>query len=107
MNTDIRQGWLRLRKDSPLMGEWRVHRWAPIRDAAGKETEDPRTPNHCSDGGLYAHMESHHHRYRPEEPKVVPGTPEWVKREEKELEAASLDQIDHQDPYTVYGSAFR
>lgn len=104
MNTDVRKLWLRLRKDSPLMCEWKVHRWAPIRDATGKEVEDPRTPNHCSDGGLYAHMECYHHRYRPPEVETVRGTPEWAIREAQELEAANCEQADLYDPYTLYGS---
>lgn len=105
MNTDIRRGWLRLRKDSPLMVEWKVHRWAPLRGADGKEVEDPRTPNHCSDGALYAHMDCFHHRYRPPEQEVVRGTPEWVTREERELEAANCEPADqHGDPYGAYGA---
>jgi hypothetical protein len=102
MNNDIRRGWLRIRKDSPLMLEWKVHRWAPIRDAAGKEVEDPRTPNHCADGGLYAHMDCYHHRYRPEPEKIVPGSPESVIREVQELEAANCEQEDLYDPYSAY-----
>lgn len=102
MNNDIRRGWLRLRRNSPLMLEWKVHRWAPIRDGEGKEVEDPRTPNHCADGALYSHMESYHHRWRPEEPKIVPGSPESVIREVQELEAANCEQDDLHDPYSVY-----
>lgn len=105
MNTDIRSGWLRLRRDSPLMLEWKVHRWAPLRGADGKEVEDPRTPNHCSDGALYAHMDCFHHRYRPPEQEIVRGTPEWVTREERELEAANCEPPDqHDDPYGAYGA---
>lgn len=104
MNNDIRCGWLRLRKDSPLMSEWRVHRWAPLRGVDGKEVEDPRTPNNCSDGALYAHMDCFHHRYRPPEKEIERGTPEWVKREELELEAANCEQSDEHDPYAAYAA---
>lgn len=91
MNTDIRCGRIKLRAGSPLMKEWSVHRWAPLRSAEGKEVEDPRTPNHCADGALYGFLESYHHRYREPPPLVLPGTPEYVLREERELEDAALD----------------
>jgi len=102
MNNDIRRGLIRLRRDSPLMCEWRVHRWAPLRTAEGKEVEDPKTPNHCADGALYSHMDSYHHRYRPEPAKIIPGTPEWVIREERELEESNCEQGD---PYDGYASS--
>lgn len=94
MNTEIRQGRIALRKDGALIKEWRAHRWAPLRSSDGKEVEDPRTENHCSDGGLYGFLETYAHRYRPEAPKIVPGTPEWLLKEERELEDAHLDQDD-------------
>ncbi len=94
MNTEIRQRRIALRKDSALMREWRAHRWAPLRSSEGKEVEDPRTENHCSDGGLYGFLETYAHRFRPEAPKIVPGTPEWLVKEEKELEEAHLEQDD-------------
>lgn len=97
MNNDIRQGWIRLRKDSSLMAEWRVHRWSPLRSAEGKEIEDPKTPNHCADGALYSHIHSYHHRFREPPPKCLPNTPEWVLREERELESVNCEPLEY--PY--------
>jgi len=104
LNTDIRKGLLKLRKDSVLMVEWKAHRWKPLRTEDGREVEDG-TPHDASDGGLYAHRESFHHRYRPEEPKIVPGSPEAVIRDERELESAICEPQDEQgDPYSGYGA---
>jgi hypothetical protein len=91
LNTDIRKGFIKLRKDSVLMNEWKVHRWKQLRTVDGKEEEDS-TPRDASDGGLYAHRESFHHRYRPPEAEILPGTPEWVIREERELEEANCER---------------
>jgi hypothetical protein len=91
LNTDIRKGFIKLRKDSVLMNEWKVHRWKQLRTVDGKEEEDS-TPRDASDGGLYAHRESFHHRYRPPEAEILPGTPEWAIREERELEEANCER---------------
>jgi hypothetical protein len=100
-NNDIRKGLMRFRKDSPLLAEGRIHRWKPLRTEDGKEVEDS-TPHDALDGSLYAHRESYHHRWRPEEPKIVPGSPESVIREVAELEAANCEQEDQHDPYSLY-----
>lgn len=84
-NNDIRHRRIKLRAGSPLLVEWRSHRWAPKRTSTGAMVEDV-TENHCADAGLYAHRESYHHRFREEAPRTVPGTPEWIAREERELE---------------------
>jgi hypothetical protein len=102
VNTDIRKGLLKLRENSVLMQEWRVHRWKPLRTEDGKEVEDS-TPHDASDGGLYAHRESYHHRYRPEPEKIIPGTPEWVTKEERELEEFNCEQGDPFDGYASTG----
>lgn len=96
LNNDIRRDLIKLRKDSVLMQEWRVHRWKPLRTEDGKEVEDS-TPHDASDGSLYSHRESYHHRYREPPPKVLPGTPEWVIREEAELESVNCAPIQY--PY--------
>lgn len=102
INTDIRKGLLKLREESVIMTEWRSHVWKPIRGEDGKEVEES-TPHDASDGGLYAHRESYHHRYRPEPEKIVPGSPEAVTREERELESATCDEVDDRyNPYTAF-----
>lgn len=94
VNNDIRKSLIKLRENSVLMSEWKVHRWKPLRTEDGKEVEDS-TPHDASDAGLYAHRDSYHHRFRPEPQKILPGTPEWVLREEQELESATLEDIYH------------
>lgn len=89
LNNDIRRGLVRVRKGSPLLQEWKVHRWAVLRSATGKQLEDPSTPNHCCDAGLYAHRESYHHRFREAPLTPEAGSTEWVEREEAELEDAA------------------
>lgn len=89
-NNDIRRGLLKFRKGAPLIGELLVHRWAPQRSATGKMAEDPTTPNHCCDAALYAHRDSYHHRFREEQLKPEPNSPEWVAREERDLEEAAI-----------------
>lgn len=91
MNTDMVNGRIRVREGGALLAEWLVHQWSSVVSATGKKKEDPTTPNHCSDAGLYAHRESYHHRFRPEPAKIVPGTPEWVLKEEQELEEVNCD----------------
>lgn len=91
VNNDIRRGMLRLRSGGPLLAEMKVHRWAKIRSASGAQVEDPTTPNHACDAGLYGHRESFHHRHRP--PEVIPpkGSQEWLLREEQEMEQDAYD----------------
>jgi hypothetical protein len=100
-NNDIRKGLMLFRKDSPLLVEGRGHRWKPLRTEDGKEVEDS-TAHDALDASLYGHRESYAHRWRPEEPKIVPGSPESDIREVAELEAANCEQDDLHDPYSVY-----
>lgn len=90
-NNDIRRGLYKFRRGSPLMVEAKVHRWASKRSATGRVIEDPTTPNHCLDAGLYAHRESYHHRFREEELQPEPGSAEWAQREEQQLEDDVID----------------
>lgn len=98
LNTDMVNGRIRVRDGGALLEEWLAHQWSSIISATGKQLEDPTTPNHVSDGALYAHRESYHHRFRPEPEKIVPGTAEWVTKEARELEEAHCEQ-DDQGPY--------
>lgn len=96
-NNDIRGRLWKMRVGSPLLAEWKVHRWLPLRaassDMPGGQVEDPRTHRDCSDAALYIHRESYHHRYRPEPTKCLPNTPEWVLQEEAELESAATEEF--------------
>lgn len=91
LNTDLVGGRVKVREGGALLEEWLVHQWSSIISATGKMIEDPTTPNHVSDAGLYAFRESYHHRYREPPPKVLPNTPEWVLREERELEDVVIE----------------
>ena len=94
LNTDMANGRMRVREGGALLNEWLIHQWSSVVSSTGKLVEDPTTPNHVSDAALYAHRESYHHRYREPPPKVLPGTPEWVLREERELEGVAIDFYD-------------
>jgi hypothetical protein len=91
LNTDIRKRRCRVRSGGTLLAEWLIHKWAPLRSVTGLPVEST-TPNHASDAGLYAHRESYHHRWRPA-PQSGPeiNTPEWVLREEIELEHGAME----------------
>lgn len=93
LNTDMANGRIRVRDDGALLDEWLVHQWSSIVSATGGMVEDPTTPNHVSDAALYAHRESYHHRFRPAEEKPLPGTPQWVLQEEKDLLDGALNQF--------------
>jgi hypothetical protein len=91
-NTDLVNGRIKLREGGALLEEMLVHHWSSLVSATGKMIEDPTTPHDVLDSSLYAHRESYHHRYRPEAAKIVAGTPEWVLKEERELEEGSCDE---------------
>ena len=86
LNNDLRRGKCRLRTGGVLLTEMRSHRWAKLRSETGKLVEDPATPNHACDAGLYGHRESYHHRGIKPEDTPLAGTPAWLLREERELE---------------------
>lgn len=101
MGTDIRNAHLRCRDGGAWLEEALEHQWLSVVSATGKQIEDPTTPNHVLDCSLYAHRESYHHRYREPATKIVAGSPEWVLREEQDLESASLEP-DRRGPYGRY-----
>lgn len=90
-NADLLNNRMRMREGGALLEEALVHQWSSVISATGKRIEDPTTSNHVLDGSLYGFRESYHHRYREPPPKILPGTPEWVLREERELERAAQD----------------
>lgn len=93
LNTDMVNGRIRVREGGALLEEWLVHQWSSVVSSTGMQVEDPTTPNHVSDAALYAHRESYHHRYREPEKKALPGTPEWMLREEQEYADVALAPI--------------
>ncbi len=85
-NADMVRGAIRLREDGLLFEEMSVLQWSSIVSASGRLVEDPTQPNDCCDAGLYAHRHSHHHRFRPDEVKPPPGSPEALSAEETAIE---------------------
>lgn len=85
LNTDIRNRRFRTRIGSPLLTEWKSHRWLPLRAGDGKLVEDPATLRDLCDAALYIHRMTYHYRWREADKKVETNSPEWVMREEAEL----------------------
>lgn len=94
MNSDIRKSLIRVRSGSPLLAEWKAHVWAPQRNEKGGLVESSQTPKDLCDAGLYSHRDCYHHRYRTPELTPEPGTPQYLLRVERELEAASTGGDD-------------
>jgi len=89
IGNDIRHDHLRMREGSPLVEEWKKHRWLKTRSATGLLVEDPTTPHDLSDAYRYIHRESYHHRFRPVDPPPKPGTSAYALREEAQIEEDS------------------
>lgn len=93
VNNDIRTGKLRVRSGGALLAEWRIHRWAKLRTDTGRRVEDPSTPNHAADAGLYAHRHSYHHRGVVPEVKPAVGSNAYMEREERKIEEAFEEEV--------------
>jgi hypothetical protein len=98
-NSDIVNGRCKLRDGSPLHEEMEHLQWSSIVSATGKLIEDPTLHNHCCDGGLYSHRHSFQYRWRPDEVKLTPGSPEAYLREEQELEDETIDGAENGPSY--------
>ena len=94
LGSDVRRGNVRVRDGGMWLAEAEQHQWSSVMSATGKLVEDPTTPNHCLDAGLYAHRESYHHRFREEQLTPQPGTAEFLEREEEQLEDDVIDGAD-------------
>ncbi len=101
MNGDIVSGRIQLREGGELYEQMSQVQWSTIVSGTGKMIEDPTIPNDVTDGGLYSHRHSYAFRWRPEEKKLTPGTPEHTLREEREMEEhAERDEEDDEfNPY--------
>lgn len=86
LNTDIVKGHIKLREGGALQAEWQLHMWGSIKNAHGNLNEDPTTPNHCSDAGLYAHRETWQHRFVQDVPAPEVGSAEYFSQLEQEIE---------------------
>lgn len=97
MGADVRRGHLRVREKGAWLEEAEAHHWSSgLVSTSGKLLEDPTTPNHVLDAGLYAHQESWHHRYRDEPLQPEPGSVEWFAREEQDIESGLVDGDDEE-----------
>lgn len=98
-NGDVAAGRIKLREDGILYDEMSQLQWSSIVSGSGKLIEDPTLDNHACDGALYAHRHSYQFRWRPEERKLVVGSPEAMLREERELEEDAYDGADDPQAY--------
>ncbi len=102
MNGDIVSGRIQLREGGELYEQMSQVQWSTIVSGTGKMIEDPTIPNDVTDGGLYSHRHSYAFRWRPEEKKLTPGTPEHTLREEREMEEHHETEGDD-DEFNPYG----
>lgn len=94
MNADLLARNIALREGGALYEEMSQLQWSSVVSASGRLVEDPTLANDCCDGGLYAHRHSYQYRWRPEEKKPPPRTPEAYEREAQEIEDAQYEEDD-------------
>lgn len=85
-NNDIIAGRCKLRRDGALHEEMSQLQWATVVNGSGRMVEDPTLANDVCDGGLYSHRHSYQYRHVAKEPEIQRGSPEALRREERELE---------------------
>lgn len=85
-NTDILKRRVKFRRGGMLIEEMRELQWSSVVSGSGSMVEDPTMPNDRCDSALYGHFHSYQFRWRPEEKKAAPGTPERIAREVEEIE---------------------
>lgn len=100
MGADIRRGHVRVRDGGAWLAQAEEHHWsrAGLVNTSGKLIEDPTSPNDLLDAGLYGHRESYHYRYRQEDLPPIPGSAQWLEREEQELEDGHIASRDGDVP---------
>lgn len=64
---------------------------------SGKKIEQPGQPNDCCDAYLYAYRQSYHYRYRPPEPEIKYGSPEYWARYEDRVVDTLQDRFGESD----------
>jgi hypothetical protein len=92
INTDLRAGRIKVvdPEKSPHVREMTRLPWLEKRD--GRLVEQPGVTNDCCDAFMMAYRLAYHYRYKPEKPKVVPGSSEHYKQIEDEMEKALEEQ---------------
>ncbi len=89
-NDDLREGLVKLAKGSAYAEEisalGRDLDWPPEDKPDAPPREDPRCPNHLSDGGLYSYRAAWHYLHQEEKVKPKQGSKAWLDAQEREME---------------------
>jgi len=93
MNDSLRTGKLQILDGLPLIEEMELLQWQ-YNQEGDKRIEDPRFPNHLCDSTLYAWRESKAYAHTQAAPVIVPGSPEWVKREQDRMMQSAIKKLE-------------
>lgn len=98
LNADMRRGFYKVLRTSPLVEQMQALQWDPIQIAKGKWIEHPSMPNDlCDTAGVYAFVQARHYRAESA-PEVEPelGTEAaWRKYREDGLKHAARQAAHH------------
>ena len=102
MNSDLKACNVKVKRGMELLKEWDKLQY----NKAGT-AEDKRFDNHLSDACFYAWQESRHFLYEEKEMPVIPGSKEYYRRLEEEMEQKLLER-DEQEQYDpdVWGAGY-
>ena len=102
MNSDLKACNVKVKRGMELLVEWDKLQY----NKAGT-AEDKRFDNHLSDACFYAWQESRHFLYEDKEMPVIPGSKEYYRRLEEEMEQKLLER-DEQEQYDpdVWGTGY-
>ena len=93
MNSDLKACNVKVKRGMELLIEWDKLQYNKSGTA-----EDKRFDNHLSDACFYAWQESRHFLYEEKEMPVIPGSPEYFRRLEEDMEQKLLER-DEQEQY--------
>ena len=95
MNSDLKQCNVKIKRGLEILTEWDKLQYNKSGTA-----EDRRFDNHLSDACFYAWQESRHFLYEEKEMPIIPGSPEYFKRLEDDMEQKLLerDEKEQYDP---------
>jgi len=102
MNSDLKSSTIKVRHSMELLKEWDKLQY----NKAGT-AEDRRFDNHLSDAAFYAWQESRHYLFEEKDYQPIPGSPEYFKKLEDDIEQRLLDEEDAEsyDP-DVWGEGY-
>ena len=93
MNSDLKACNVKIKRGMELLTEWDKLQYNKSGTA-----EDKRFDNHLSDACFYAWQESRHYLYEEKEMPVIPGSKEYYRRLEEDMEQKLLER-DEQEQY--------